>query len=113
MNDEITALSEEWDSHKTLPFPDAPGKGSQFNDLFPQLVEFDGSVAGMVSAALTGKAVDKNDISRALAVLNDFFLKLNAIIPLDRTTDKYRSSINDRLESLHRLVEGLLRVAYS
>ena len=113
MNDEIKALSDEWDNHKKLPFPNAPGEGSPFSDLFPQLVEFDGFVAGMVSSTLDGKPGDKNNITRALLRLNDFFFELNAVQPKDAATDKYRSSINERVESIHRLVEDLLLVTYT
>lgn len=67
----------------------------------------------MVSSTLDGKPVDKNDVGRALLMVNNFFLGLNAVQPKDAATDKYRSSINERVESVHRLIEDLLFVTYS
>jgi hypothetical protein len=113
MNEEIAALTGEWEDHKELPFPQAPAEGSPFKDLYPQLVAFDGYVTGLVSSTLNGKIADKNEINRALFRVNDFFVSLNEVQPQDAAMDKERSRINDRVESLHRLVEDLLVVVYS
>ncbi len=113
MNEEIKALSDEWDNHKKLPFPDAPAEGSPFNDLYEHLTKFDGHVAGMVSSALNGKPVEKIAVGNSLLMINNLFYKLNEIKPLDTSMDKYRSSINERIESLHRLIEDLLLATFT
>ena len=113
MNDEIKALNEEWDNHQKLPFPDTPAEGSAFVDIYEHLFKFDGQIAGMVSSTLDGKPVDKIAIGNALLMTNNFFFKLNEIKPSDAAEDKYRSSINGRVESLHRLVEDLLLITFT
>ena len=87
--------------------------GSPFIDIYEHLTGFDGYVAGMVSSTLDGKPVEKIAVGNALLMINNFFFKLNEIKPSDTSMDKYRSSINERVESLHRLVEDLLLATYA
>ena len=52
-------LMQDFEAFKQIPFPDPPDS-DVLNDLWTELVEFDGHVAGLVSSFLRGSMVDPN-----------------------------------------------------
>jgi hypothetical protein len=54
-------LSKEYESFKELPFPEPP-ESDELYDIFSELVEYDGYVAGLISSFLKGNIPNRGSI---------------------------------------------------
>jgi hypothetical protein len=69
-------LKKEWKYYYELPFPKFPNE-EKYGDLFAELVEIDGFIAGIVQSFLKGKNTDR----KLIHVVEEYNIKLNAVKP--------------------------------
>jgi hypothetical protein len=71
-------LKKEWEYFLEFPFPKFPNE-EKYGDLFAELVEIDGFIAGIIQSLLKGKNTDR----KLVQVNDEFNTRLDTLKPSD------------------------------
>ena len=98
----IKKLKDEFELFKSMPFPEKPDDDELY-DIFSELVELDGHIAGLVSSMLKGKKVN-----RELLYVDQTFNKLvDDYHPKSKEFQAEMQAYKDYKKKLDRLLESM------
>lgn len=99
----MNTLRETFEKFKSMPFPENP-ENDELYDIFSDLVQLDGHIAGLASSVLSGKIVDKE----LVFVDEEMNNRLNLINTNSRKEAKELLALRDYKRELDSLTNILL-----
>jgi hypothetical protein len=98
-------LKKEWSNFVNIPFPKSP-KNNRLKKIFPEFVQWDGHVAGIVSSFLKGKKVDK----KIIYIDESINIVLSSIMPKDSDEEKELLVFREYKKKLDLLINLVLKL---